>query len=55
MTPESRNIEDGARRILLDNGSVIVFPLQQEAVIHRCLGSRTRSRDNAEDTQNWNP
>jgi hypothetical protein len=32
MAPESRNMEARARRPLLDNGSVIIFPLQQIAV-----------------------
>jgi hypothetical protein len=32
MTSENRNIEAGARRPLLDNGPVIMFPLQQGAV-----------------------
>jgi hypothetical protein len=32
MTPESRNIEAGARRPLLDSGWLIMFLLQQIAV-----------------------
>jgi hypothetical protein len=32
MAPESQNMQAGARHPLLNNGSVIMFPLQQIAV-----------------------